>query len=272
MINVIVSGAAGKMGRLILKEISSQEDMDIVGAFEEAAHHTIGKDIGELIGNREIGVNITEANEEIIDGCDVLIEFSSPQASISHTQLAAKHNKSVVIGTTGIDKEGMKTIEECSSQAPVLVAANMSVGVNLLFKLAGEVAKALGGEYDIEIIEAHHRLKKDAPSGTAEKLAQILAESAGRELKEVIQYGRSGVTGERASDTIGIHSVRGGSIVGDHTVIFAGPAERIELTHRGESRELFARGAIKAARFIVKQSPGLYDMLDALQLRREKLL
>ena len=271
MINVAVSGAAGRMGRLILREVSQQEDMSLVGAFEEKSHHTIGKNVGELIGAYEVDITIAEANEENIDNCDVLIEFSSPQATVSHAQLAASRGKTMVIGTTGIDEEGMEVIKKCSSQAPILISANMSVGVNLLFKLAGEVGKILGSEYDIEIIEAHHRLKKDAPSGTAEKLAQILAKSAGRKLEEVVQYGRSGVIGERAPDTIGIHSVRGGSIVGDHTVIFAGPAERIELTHRGENRELFARGAIKATRFIVKQSPGLYNMLDALGLK-EKLL
>ncbi|HQT26005.1 MAG TPA: 4-hydroxy-tetrahydrodipicolinate reductase, partial [Burkholderiales bacterium] len=199
--------------------------------------------------------------------CDVLIDFTRPEATLTHIDFCRKMKINMVIGTTGFSQEGKSLLAEAADDIAIVFAPNMSVGVNLAFKLLEVAAKVLGNDYDVEIIEAHHRHKVDAPSGTALKMGEVVAETLGRDLSECAVYGRQGVTGERASSTIGFSTVRGGDIVGDHTVLFAGTGERIEITHKAESRATFATGALRAARFLAGRDAGLYDMRDVLGLR-----
>ncbi len=218
-------------------------------------------------GLEKLGVLISDELEHIIDEGEVLIEFTDPDTTLDHLGMAIEHNKAMVIGTTGFSDEQLEEIKEIAPQIPCVMAPNMSVGVNLLFKLAKEIAPVLGDDYDIEIVEAHHRKKKDAPSGTAMRIAEILAKALGRNLKGVGVYGRKGITGERTKKEIGIHAVRAGDIVGEHTITFAGTGERIEITHRAHSRDTFAQGALRAVKFVAKAKKGLYDMQDVLKLK-----
>lgn len=266
MIKVMVSGVCGKMGNIIAKLVCKQEDMELVGAIEQSGHEVIGCDVGKKIGDRKIGVSIEDSLEKVIESGDVLIEFTNPKTTIEHLEIAASNNKAMVIGTTGLDDAQVAKIEELSIAIPIVFAPNMSVGVNLLFKLVGDVAKILGDEYEVEIIEAHHHHKKDAPSGTALKLGKIIAESLNRDFDQVAVYGRQGQLGERKKDEIGIFAIRAGDVVGEHTIIFGSEGERMELTHRAHSRLTFAQGTIKAARFVTNASPGLYDMQDVLKI------
>ena len=202
----------------------------------------------------------------VLEKGDVVIDFSSHSATLALATLCAKHQKAMVIGTTGHSEQDRSQITKLSSQIPIVWSSNFSTGVNTLFWLTAKAAEILGPGFDLEIVEAHHRQKRDAPSGTARSLAEILAQVREKQPEKVLRFGRSGIVGERTSDEIGIHSVRGGDVVGDHTVIFAGVGERIELTHRASSRETFATGALRAAQWVVKQKPGLYDMQDVLGL------
>jgi 4-hydroxy-tetrahydrodipicolinate reductase len=210
---------------------------------------------------------LSDGLDRIIDLGDVIIDFTAPAATISHVELAVEKNKAMVIGTTGIDAEHLQKIQDAAGKIPIMFAPNFSVGVNLLLNALQDMARVLGDDYDIEIIEAHHRLKKDAPSGTALKLAQVIADALGRDLDEVGRYARKGIIGERTKKEIGIQTIRGGDIVGDHTVMFCGLGERIEITHKASSRDTFARGALRAAAWIARQKPGLYDMQDVLGLK-----
>ncbi len=264
MMRVVVSGAGGRMGKLLLQAVIEEDDMELAGAVERKDHPFLNRDVGELMGSAKSGILLKPDLGEVISGGDILVEFSAPPATLSHLTVAAEKDNRVVIGTTGLSDEKKEKIKESSSRIPVLLSPNMSIGVNVLFKTAGELARILGTEYDVEIIETHHRMKKDAPSGTALRLAEVIAEARGQGLKEVAVYGRKGTTGERKKGAIGIHAVRGGSVSGDHNVIFAGASERLELTHRAESRLVFVRGAIEAIRFIARASPGLYDMQDVI--------
>lgn len=265
MIKIIVTGACGRMGRRIARMVIGQEDMELAGAVERKNHPSFGKDLGEILGGDETGVVLEDDLKKVIDKGEVLIDFTHPEATLGHLKLAGEGQKAMVIGTTGLGEKELAEVEGLAKNIPCVLSPNMSVGVNLLFSIAGQVAEVLGEDYDMEIVEAHHRHKKDAPSGTARKLGEILAEARKQNLEKVAVYGRRGMVGERPKESIGIHAVRGGDIVGDHTVIFAGPAERIELTHRAHSRDTFAQGAIRAARFAAKAPPGLYSMQDVLK-------
>lgn len=267
MTRLIVAGVAGKMGSRIAALTKEYPDLKLVGAFERKGHEAIGKDVGEVIGIGRIDIPISDNLDEIIDNTDVVISFTAPEASIEHLSIASKKKKAVVIGTTGFSKEGIQSVKELSKSIPVVLAPNMSVGVNLLFKVLGDIAKVLGDDYDIEIVEFHHRLKKDAPSGTALKMAQVISEAINRNLDEVAVYSRKGMIGERTRKEIGIQTVRAGDIVGEHTVLFGGLGERIEITHKASSRDTFARGALKAAMWIYGKPAGLYDMISVLGLK-----
>ncbi|MEW6609804.1 MAG: 4-hydroxy-tetrahydrodipicolinate reductase [bacterium] len=266
MIKVIVSGVCGRMGSMIAKLVFEQKDMELIAGIEHLGHEAIGCDIGERIGDKRITVPIVDSLEKIIKSGDVLIEFTNPKTTIEHLEIAAANNLAMVIGTTGLDKAQTDCINDLSFSIPIVFAPNMSIGVNLLFKLVGEVAKVLGNDYEVEILEAHHHHKKDAPSGTAIMLGKIIADSLNRDFNQVAVYSRQGQVGERKPDEIGIFALRSGDIVGEHTVIFGSEGERLELIHRAHSRLTFAHGAIKAARFVAKKTPGLYDMQDVLNL------
>ena len=268
MTRLIVAGAAGKMGSRIAALAKDYPDLKLVGAFERKSHESVGKDLGEVIGMGRMDILVSDNLNDIIDKADVVISFTSPESSIEHLSIASKKKKAVVIGTTGIPKEGIQSIKDMSQNVPVVFAPNMSVGVNLLFRVLTDVSKVLGDDFDIEIIESHHRLKKDAPSGTAIKMAQVISESINRNLDEVAVYARKGIIGERTSKEIGIQTVRAGDIVGEHTVLFGGLGERIEITHKASSRDTFARGALKAAMWIKDRPAGLYDMMDVLGLKQ----
>ncbi|MBI5050736.1 MAG: 4-hydroxy-tetrahydrodipicolinate reductase [Nitrospirae bacterium] len=266
MLNITVSGAAGRMGSRIIALSREYEKLKLVGAIERKDHKSIGHDVGETIGLGKLGVNLLSDISGIREKIDVLIEFSNPESSIEHVKTASQKGISMVIGTTGFNKEQTEEIKTCTSKIPCVLAPNMSIGVNLLLKVLKDIAGVLGDDYDIEIVEAHHRLKKDAPSGTALKMAQVLAQSLDRNLDDVAVYARKGMIGERTKKEIGIQTVRAGDIVGEHTVLFGGLGERIEITHRASSRDTFARGALKAALWVSKQKPGFYDMQDVLGL------
>ncbi|MCL4491118.1 MAG: 4-hydroxy-tetrahydrodipicolinate reductase [Nitrospirae bacterium] len=267
MVKIVVTGATGRMGSRIAALSKDYQDIKLVGALERKGHEAVGKDIGQLIGAGESNVRLTDKLEDIIDGGDVLIDFTSTSATLQHLKIAAEHGKAMVIGTTGFSKEEIQSVRDMCKGMPVVLAPNMSVGVNLLLKILQDVARVLGDDYDIEIVEAHHRLKKDAPSGTALKMAQVIADAVNRNLDEVAVYARKGMTGERTKKEIGIQTVRAGDIVGEHTVLFGGLGERIEITHKASSRDTFARGALKAALWVAGRAPGLYDMQDVLGLK-----
>ena len=274
---VIISGAGGLMGKLLLKAVIEEEDMTLAGAVEKKSHPFVNRDVGEITGSAKSNILLTDDLQKVISAGNILVEFSSPPAVLSHLPIAVEKNSAVVIGTTGFSDEEKERIKEFSSKIPVLLSPNMSIGVNTLFKIAGETAKILGTEYDVEIVECHHRRKKDAPSGTALRLAEIIEKTLSRSIKESEQslkgetavYGRHGITAERAEGEIGIHAVRGGTVSGEHTVIFAGDSERVELTHRAENRSVFVKGTIKAIRFAAGAGPGLYDMQDVIKFKQQ---
>jgi len=267
VIKAIVSGAGGRMGRRLVDMINGDDELKLAGALEHDGHTAVGKDAGEVCGCGSLGVKIASDLSAVIEGADLLIEFSLPGPTIEHLRMAARHGKAMVIGTTGFTQDERAEIAELSASVPCFMAPNMSLGVNVVLKILKDVAPLLGRDFDIEIVEAHHRHKVDAPSGTALRMAEVIADSLGRDLNKVAAMGRSGITGERDRETIGIQAVRAGDIVGEHTVIFGGLGERIEITHVAHSRDNFARGAIRAARWIVGQPPGLYDMQDLLGLK-----
>jgi len=260
MVKIIVSGVCGRMGSRIFNLAGEDKELQIVAGLEKKGHPDIGK---ELPG----GVKISSELEKIVHLTDVLIEFTTPEATLEHLEIVSKAKKAIVIGTTGFTEEEMNKIKKIAQNIPLVISPNMSVGVNLLFRLVKEVAGVIP-DYDIEIIEAHHNQKKDAPSGTALKLAQIIAQELNRDLGKVALYGRQGIVGPRKKDEIAIFALRAGDIVGEHNIIFATQGERIELIHRAHSRDTFARGALRATKWVVKQPPGLYDMIDVLGLRR----
>lgn len=267
MIRLIVAGAAGKMGSRIAALTKDYSDLKLTGAFERKGHEAIGKDAGEIIGVGKTDIMLSDELNKIIDNADVVISFTTPEASLEHLGTAAQKKKAIVIGTTGFSKDGLQSVKDMSQIIPIVLAPNMSVGVNLLFKVLKDIARVLGDDFDIEIVESHHRLKKDAPSGTALKMAQVISESINRNFDEVAVYARKGMIGERTRKEIGIQTVRAGDIVGEHTVLFGGLGERIEITHKASSRDTFARGALKAALWIHDKPAGLYDMMDVLGLK-----
>lgn len=268
MVKVIISGIMGRMGQKIAKLAYEDKDVEIAGGVESPDCVHFHENVGEIIGE-EVDAPVVSDLAKIIDKGDVIIDFAgNTEAVLSHLRLAAadKNRKAMVIGTTGFTEEQIKEIKELSKDIPVVLAPNMSIGVNLLFKLVQEAARALKGKgYDIEVVEMHHRFKKDAPSGTAVKIVDILKQETG--IQNVV-YGREGIyENGRPSDEIGVFALRGGDVVGEHTVIFAGMGERIELTHKAGSRDIFAKGAIEAAKWIKDKPAGLYDMMDVLGLK-----
>lgn len=267
MARIAVAGAAGRMGGRITALSGQYEGLKLTGAFEKKGHKDVGRDIGLVVGLGDTGIILKDAIEDVIDDADVIVDFTHSASTLRHLYEASNRGKAMVIGTTGFTGDEMNEVEALACRIPCVVASNMSLGVNLLLKVLAEVASALGDEYDIEIVEAHHRMKKDAPSGTAIKMAHVMADALGRDLDETAVYARKGMIGERSRKEIGIQTVRAGDIVGEHTVVFGGLGERIEITHRASSRDTFARGALKAALWISGKRPGLYDMQDVLGLR-----
>ena len=267
MIKVIVSGAAGRMGGRLVSLVRDSTALTLVGALEGKGHHALGEDAGETAGSGRAGVPITDNLPVLIERGEVVIDFSTPEATLEHLRMMAQHQRAMVIGTTGFSASEVDELKSLARQVPCVFSPNMSIGINLIYKVISEMAKTLGDDYDIEVIEAHHRLKKDAPSGTALKIAEVLAHAVNRDLNQVGVYARKGLIGERTKGEIGIQTIRAGDIVGDHTILFGGMGERIEVTHRAGSRDTFARGALRAARWVVRKPPGLYDMMDVLSLR-----
>jgi 4-hydroxy-tetrahydrodipicolinate reductase len=267
MVNIVVSGAAGRMGGRIIALSKKFDDLQLVGALEQKDHNDLGKDAGEVVGAGTMGVRLTNGMKNVSEKVDAVIDFSSHSATVELIGSLANNPVPVVVGTTGLPDEAVKAIRAYSKKAPCVLAPNMSVGVNLLLKVLQDIAKVLGDDYDVEVVEAHHRLKKDAPSGTAIRMAQVLAEALNRNLEDSAVYSRKGLIGERREKEIGIQTIRAGDIVGEHTVLFGGLGERIEVTHRVSNRDTFARGALKAALWVTRQSAGFYDMRDVLGLK-----
>ena len=267
MIPVAVFGAAGRMGRMLVQAVCSEAGMSLAAAVEREDNPLVGADAGAVAGIGEIGVKIEGYLDRALAVSDVCIDFTLPEPTIEHAAACRLHRRAMVIGTTGLSPDQLAVLEDCARDISVVHAPNMSVGVNLCFKLLDVAARALGDSVDVEIIEAHHRNKVDAPSGTAVRMGEIVAGALGRDLADCAVYGREGHTGIRDRKTIGFETIRAGDIVSEHTVMFAGEGERIELTHRGTSRANFAAGAVRAARWAVRQRPGLYDMQDILGLR-----
>lgn len=267
MIKVIVAGAAGRMGCRVIALMKDSTALMLAGAVEGKGHQAVGQDAGEIAGCGRSGVSITDDLAALLERGEVVIDFSTPEATLSHLREVARCRRAMVIGTTGFSTPELEELKSLAGQVPCVFSPNMSVGVNVIYKVIEEMARTLGDEYDIEVIEAHHRLKKDAPSGTALKIAEVLARAVNRDLKQVGVYERKGLIGERKKTEIGIQTIRAGDIVGDHTVLFGGIGERIEVTHRASSRDTFARGALRAAGWAVRQPAGLYDMMDVLDLK-----
>ncbi len=267
MVKAIVAGASGRMGKRIINVINNTKEIVLVGAFERNDHPDIGRDVGIVAGIGEIGIKIEPSLSKILEKGDVVIDFTTPKSTYNNIKLVAEKGIAMVIGTTGIHGNMLDEIVSIAKKIRCVMAPNMSIGVNVMFKIAHDISKLLGNDYDTEIIELHHRFKKDAPSGTALRLAQIISASKGIKLDDVALYGRQGIIGERKKDEIGIHAVRAGDITGEHTIIFSSIGERLELTHKAHNRDNFARGAVKAAIWVVNQTPGLYDMQDVLGLR-----
>jgi 4-hydroxy-tetrahydrodipicolinate reductase len=267
MIHVAIAGAAGRMGRNLLDACHQAEEVRCTVALEQVDSPLIGVDAGELAGIGRLDVPITADLIPFIDRFDVLIDFTRPAATLTHLEHCRAAGKAMVIGTTGFSTEQKTAIADAASDMPIVFAPNMSVGVNVCLKLLEMAAQALGNDVDIEIIEAHHRHKVDAPSGTALAMGQVVAKTLGRDLEGCAIYGRHGATGERKRSTIGFATVRAGDIVGEHTVLFADVGERLEITHRASSRMTFAKGAVRAAAWLEGCGPGLFDMQDVLGLR-----
>jgi len=265
-IHVIITGAAGRMGKRLISLVQESPTLHLAGATEAKGHPDLGKDAGELAGCGRLQVSLIDDLTETLPQADVVVDFTSPEATLNHLAQAAQHNRAMVIGTTGFSPDEMKKLRHHAESIPCVQAPNMSVGINVLLQIIGKVAQALGDEYDLEIIDAHHNKKKDAPSGTALQLAEALAAAKQWDLQKTGVYARHGIIGERSSKEIGIQTVRAGDIVGDHTILYGGPGERIEITHRAHSRDPFARGALRAAEWVVNQPPGLYGMADVLGL------
>ena len=263
-IRMAVTGAAGRMGKTLIEMIGKSDDLVLGAAFEREDSPLLGADAGEIAGIGRVNVPLQAQVADALDDFDVLVDFSVPAATLKGLDACCHGGRKMVIGTTGFDARGQARIEAAAAQIAILKAPNMSVGVNVCFHLIEIAARALGDEVDVEVIEAHHRDKIDAPSGTAVRIGEILAQALGRDLARDAVYGRHGETGPRQQQTIGFSTIRGGDIVGDHTVLYAGTGERIEITHRAQSRANFAQGALRAARYLQDKPKGLFDMQDVL--------
>lgn len=265
-IRIAVTGAAGRMGKSLIESIQLAEDVVLGAAIEHPESSLIGVDAGEMAGIGKNGIKVVAALTSVVNDFDVLVDFTAPAATLENIRVCAAENKGMVIGTTGFDDAQKAQFDESLKAIPACVASNYSTGVNLCFKLLEMAAKVVGDYSDIEIVEAHHRHKVDAPSGTALTMGEVVADALGRDLKEVAVYGREGQEGPRKPDTIGFATVRGGDVVGEHTVSFFADGERVEITHKASSRLAFSRGAVRAAAWIATQSAGRYDMKDVLGL------
>jgi len=266
MTKIVVTGAAGRMGGRIISLVVEADNLQLVGAVEMTGHRKIGQDAGYVAACGDLGVRITDSLPKALEQADLLIDFTFPQVSLRNAAICADLGKAMVIGSTGFNPQERAELEVFAQRAPIVFAPNMSVGVNVCFKLLKDLARTLGEEFDVEIVELHHNKKKDSPSGTAVRMGEVVAEALGRDYNQVANYHRQGMCGERTSEEIGMQTVRGGDIVGEHTVYFIGMVERIELTHRAMSRDMFARGAIRAAQWLGGKQPGLYDMQAVLGL------
>lgn len=265
-VRIAIAGATGRMGRMLIEATLKDEGAILASAFDRPGTPFIGRDASEHLGLSS-GITIGDDAREAIAAADCVIDFTRPEGTLAHLALARELGKSMVIGTTGFAAAGKQAIGDAAREVPIVFAPNMAVGVNAVFKLLEVAARILNDGYDVEVIEAHHRHKVDAPSGTALKMGEVVARELGRDLEQCAIYGREGVTGERKTETIGFSTIRGGDIVGDHTVLFAGLGERIEITHKSASRMPYASGALRAARFLAGRSNGLFDMQDVLGLR-----
>jgi 4-hydroxy-tetrahydrodipicolinate reductase len=265
MIKVVVTGAAGRMGTQIARTVRATEGMELYGAVERPGV-AVGQDVGVLAGIGPVGVVVVEDLAKALPGAGVVIDFTSHEASARHAELCAERGVALVIGSTGFTPEAKARVAVAAKRIPIVLSPNMSVGVNVLFELVRQAAKVLGDAYDVEIVELHHKKKRDAPSGTAVRLGEVAAEALGRDPKDAFAFSRHGIIGERPPWQIGLQTVRGGDVVGEHTVFFFGEGERVELTHRATSRDQFARGAVRAAQWVVGKPAGLHDMAAVLGL------
>jgi len=263
---VCIAGASGRMGRMLIESVQATDDCTLSAALDQATSPALGQDAAGFLGVNS-GVAIGSDINAALSRSQFLIDFTRPEGTMAHLEACVKHGVKLVIGTTGFSEEQKAQIQEASKSIAILMAPNMSVGVNVTLKLLQMAAQALATGYDIEVIEAHHRHKVDAPSGTALKMGEVIAEAIGRDLKDCAVYERYGHTGERDPSTIGFSTIRGGDIVGDHTVLFAGTGERIEITHKSSSRATYAQGSLRAVRYLATQPHGLFDMFDVLNLR-----
>ncbi|MBU1283702.1 MAG: 4-hydroxy-tetrahydrodipicolinate reductase [Gammaproteobacteria bacterium] len=266
MQRIAVMGAAGRMGKTLIEAVQQAEGAQLSAAVDRPDSSLVGADAGELAALGKLGVSLVGDLSAVLDQFDVLIDFTHPSVTLKNLDICRSAGKAMVIGTTGFSVEEKQLLAEAGKDIPIVFAANFSVGVNLCLKLLDTAARVLGDEVDIEIIEAHHRHKVDAPSGTALRMGEVIADALGRDLQKVAVYGREGQTGARARDTIGFATVRAGDVVGDHTVLFAADGERVEITHKASSRMTFAKGAVRSALWLHKREAGLYDMQDVLGL------
>ena len=267
MTRIAITGAAGRMGRSLIEACHATDGLTVAAALEHPESNLLGNDAGELVGIGALGVTVGADTGAVIDDFDVLIDFTRPAATLENLAACRAGGKRMVIGTTGFSEDECALIADAAEDIGLVFAPNMSVGVNLCLKLLDMAARVLGDAVDVEVIEAHHRHKVDAPSGTALRMGEVVAEALGRDLKDCAVYGRQGHTGERDRKTIGFETIRAGDIVGDHTVLFAGTGEQVEITHKASSRMTFANGAARAAAWVMEREPGLYDMQDVLGLR-----
>ena len=264
---IAIAGATGRMGKMLIEAVLNCTDAELVGALEHDSCPLLGEDAGAFLG-KKTGVVITSDITKALSSAEFLIDFTRPEGTMAHLAVAQKTNSKMIIGTTGLSSEQIDNLKKASANLAIVFAPNMSVGVNATFKLLEIAAKMLNEGYDIEIVEAHHRHKVDAPSGTALRMGEVIADALGEKLGDVAVYAREGHTGERKAGSIGFATIRGGDIVGDHTVLFAGEGERIEISHKSSSRQSYAQGSLRAARFLQAQGSGLYDMQDVLGLRK----
>ncbi|UZD66488.1 4-hydroxy-tetrahydrodipicolinate reductase [Marinobacter sp. AN1] len=267
MTRIAVTGAAGRMGKVLIEAIDEADDLTLGAAIVHPDSSLIGADAGEMAGIGKNGVALAGNVADVKDAFDILVDFTFPDLTLENLEFCSQNRKAVIIGTTGMTEAEKEQVKVVAEKTPVVFAPNMSVGINVMLDLLHKAATVLGDDYDVEIIETHHRHKKDAPSGTALRLGEVVADALGRDLRECAVYGREGFTGERSQKEIGFETIRAGDVVGDHTVLFATMGERIELTHKASSRMTFAKGAVRAARWLQGKPAGLYDMQDVLGLK-----
>lgn len=267
MLKIAVIGAAGRMGGFLIKAVTEAEGITLTAAIERAGHPMVGQDAGLIAGCGALDVIIGDKLEQELLAADILIDFTFPEVTLANAKVCAELGKMMVIGSTGFTPEQRQQLADITSNIAVMLAPNMSVGVNACFKLLKEAANILGEDFDVEIVELHHNKKKDSPSGTAVRMGEVVADALDRDYNKVANYHREGMCGERSHEEIGMQTVRGGDIVGEHTVYFIGMGERIEITHRAMSREMFSRGAARACQWMQGKEPGMYDMQDVLDLK-----